>query len=157
MTPSDRDNKSLVDNLLKQGVSKQEIEKVHRDLRDRGYGEEEARRRSQLALEKMKARREMEERRQGRQRAIRERRRTAAQSAPVAQAADAQAAAAGAGPAAGSRGRRTANHGHAAPRAAAPAQADQPLGIQPRPAHRAVARAGFPISRASSITRVPTP
>ncbi len=53
----------MVDSLLRQGISKQEIEKVHRDLRERGYGEEEARRRSQLALEKMKARRELEERR----------------------------------------------------------------------------------------------
>jgi len=66
MTPSERDKKSLVDNLLRQGISKQEIEKIHRDLRDRGYGEEEARRRSQLALERMRARRELEERRRGR-------------------------------------------------------------------------------------------
>jgi diguanylate cyclase (GGDEF)-like protein len=63
MTPSDRDKSSMVDNLLRQGISKQEIEKVHRDLRDRGYGEEEARRRSQLALERMKVQREQEERR----------------------------------------------------------------------------------------------
>jgi hypothetical protein len=82
MASSDRENKNLVDNLLKQGVSKQEIEKIHRDLRDRGYGEEEARRRSQLALERMKARREMEERRRGKERELEERRR-ALQRVPV--------------------------------------------------------------------------
>lgn len=65
MTPSDREKSNLVDSLLKQGISKQEIEKVHRGLRDRGYGEEEARRRSQHALERMKVQREQEERRRG--------------------------------------------------------------------------------------------
>ena len=67
MRPSERDKNSLVNNLLRQGISKQEIEKIYRDLRDRGYGEEEARRRSQLALERMRAQRELEERRRGRQ------------------------------------------------------------------------------------------
>lgn len=84
MTPSDRDSRSLVDNLLKQGVSKQEIEKVHRGLRDRGYGEEEARRRSQLALERMKARRQLEEKKQGKLRDLEDRRRTQAADLSVA-------------------------------------------------------------------------
>jgi diguanylate cyclase (GGDEF)-like protein len=50
----DRDKNTLYESLLKQGVSKAQIERVYRELRDKGYGEEEARRRSRAALERGK-------------------------------------------------------------------------------------------------------
>ena len=46
MSPSDKDKPKLYNHLLNQGVAKTEIDKVFRGLRDKGYGEEEARRRS---------------------------------------------------------------------------------------------------------------
>ena len=63
MPSPEKDKQNLVDNLLRQGLSKQEIDKVYHTLRDKGYGEEEARRRSRAALEGLKAQRELEERR----------------------------------------------------------------------------------------------
>jgi diguanylate cyclase (GGDEF)-like protein len=59
----ERDNQDLYKKLIAKGVSQQEIEKVYRDLRRRGYGEEEARRRSGAILAKMKGRRDLAERR----------------------------------------------------------------------------------------------
>jgi diguanylate cyclase (GGDEF)-like protein len=63
MPSQEKDKQNLVDNLLRQGLSKQEIDKVYHTLREKGYGEEEARRRSRAALEGLKAQRELEERR----------------------------------------------------------------------------------------------
>jgi len=55
MPSEDKDKNKLYENLLKQGISRQQIERVYRDLREKGYGEEEARRRSQAALERSRA------------------------------------------------------------------------------------------------------
>jgi diguanylate cyclase (GGDEF)-like protein len=63
MPSPEKDRPNLVDNLMRQGLSKQEIDKVYHTLRDKGYGEEEARRRSRAAQEGLKAQRELEERR----------------------------------------------------------------------------------------------
>jgi diguanylate cyclase (GGDEF)-like protein len=60
-SPDDKSN--LVDSLLKQGIAKEEIDKVYRTLREKGYGEEEARRRSRAALENLKAQKELEAKR----------------------------------------------------------------------------------------------
>jgi Ca2+-transporting ATPase len=43
MPGSDDDKSKLMDSLLRQGISKEEIDKVYRTLREKGYGEEEAR------------------------------------------------------------------------------------------------------------------
>jgi diguanylate cyclase (GGDEF)-like protein len=63
MPPGDMEKPDLYSRLVDKGVPKQDIAKVYRSLRDRGYGEEEARRRSREALARMKAKRDMEERR----------------------------------------------------------------------------------------------
>jgi diguanylate cyclase (GGDEF)-like protein len=59
----DDDKSKLMDSLLRQGISKEEIDKVYRTLREKGYGEEEARRRSRAALENLRAQKEAEEKR----------------------------------------------------------------------------------------------
>ena len=69
MTFADKDSQTLYDNLLRRGVSKEDIEKVYKGLRDKGYGEEEARRRSRLALARMKAQKDLGDRRRGASRA----------------------------------------------------------------------------------------
>ncbi len=55
MPSDDKDKNTLYESLLRQGVSKGQIEKVYRDLREKGYGEEETRRRSVAALERLKS------------------------------------------------------------------------------------------------------
>ena len=55
--------KNFKDGLLRQGIAPEEIQKVYRTLREKGYGEEEARKRSRAALERLKNIKEMEERR----------------------------------------------------------------------------------------------
>jgi diguanylate cyclase (GGDEF)-like protein len=62
MSSSDRDKSSFMDGLLRQGIRKEEIEKLYQSLREKGYGEEEARRRSRAALEKLRAQREADRR-----------------------------------------------------------------------------------------------
>jgi hypothetical protein len=59
----DEDKNTLYENLLKQGVSHQQIQRVYRDLREKGYGEDEARRRSRATLERLKSRATLRERR----------------------------------------------------------------------------------------------
>lgn len=44
-----------MDNLLRQGTAPEEIQKVYRSLREKGYGEEEARRRTRAAAERLAA------------------------------------------------------------------------------------------------------
>jgi diguanylate cyclase (GGDEF)-like protein len=63
MSSPGNEKPTLKDSLLRQGVSKQEIDKVYQTLRAKGYGEEEARRRSAEALERLRAQKEIEERR----------------------------------------------------------------------------------------------
>jgi diguanylate cyclase (GGDEF)-like protein len=63
MPGSENDKSNLMDSLLRQGISKEEIDKVYRSLREKGYGEEEARRRSRAALLDLKAQKELEEKR----------------------------------------------------------------------------------------------
>ncbi|HEY9595812.1 MAG TPA: GGDEF domain-containing protein [Spirochaetia bacterium] len=63
MLSPDNNQKRIIDNLLRQGVTQDEIQKVYQSLRDKGYGEEEARRRSRIALERMQAIHDLEERR----------------------------------------------------------------------------------------------
>jgi diguanylate cyclase (GGDEF)-like protein len=63
MSPPGNEKPTLKDSLLRQGVSKQEIDKVYQNLRSKGYGEEEARRRSADALERLRAQKELEDRR----------------------------------------------------------------------------------------------
>jgi diguanylate cyclase (GGDEF)-like protein len=53
--PAEKDNQSIMDNLLRQGTAPEEIQKVYRSLREKGYGEEEARRRTRRAAEKLAA------------------------------------------------------------------------------------------------------
>jgi diguanylate cyclase (GGDEF)-like protein len=79
MPSYDDDKTSFIDSLLRQGIAKEEIDKLYRSLRDKGYGEEEARRRSRAALEKLKAQKDLDERR-----------RTAAGAPPQGQRAAAQ-------------------------------------------------------------------
>lgn len=57
------DKPNLRDNLIRQGVPQEEIQKLHRSLREKGYGEEEARRRSRETFEQMKAQKALAERR----------------------------------------------------------------------------------------------
>lgn len=63
MASDEKDKNNLYENLLRQGVSKDQIERVYRDLREKGYGEEEARRRSRAALERVKSQSSVRERR----------------------------------------------------------------------------------------------
>ena len=65
MSASDRERDSIKENLLRRGVSADEMQKVYRTLRERGYGEEEARTRSREVLERVKRLKELEERRRG--------------------------------------------------------------------------------------------
>jgi diguanylate cyclase (GGDEF)-like protein len=63
MPLSERENQDLYKKLIAKGVPQQEIEKVYRDLRRRGYGEEEARRKSGAILAKLKGKRDLAEKR----------------------------------------------------------------------------------------------
>ena len=63
MSSADKDKSNFKDGLLRQGIAPDEIQKVYRTLREKGYGEEEAKRRSRAALERMKRIKEMEDRR----------------------------------------------------------------------------------------------
>ncbi len=63
MPSGEKDKNSIKDSLLRKGVPAEEIQKVYRTLRDKGYGEEEARRRSRAALDRLKVLAELEERR----------------------------------------------------------------------------------------------
>lgn len=65
------DKLSFYENLLKQGISREQIERVHRGLREKGYGEEEARRRTTAALERAKAQNALTERRSAPQHPVR--------------------------------------------------------------------------------------
>ncbi len=58
-----KDKPNLRDNLIRQGVPQEEIQKLHRSLREKGYGEEEARRRSKETFEQIHAQRMLAERR----------------------------------------------------------------------------------------------
>jgi diguanylate cyclase (GGDEF)-like protein len=62
MSSADKD-KNFKEGLLRQGIAPEEIQKVYRTLREKGYGEEEAKKRSRAALERLKNIKEMEERR----------------------------------------------------------------------------------------------
>ena len=55
----DKEKATFKDGLLRQGVPAEEIQKVYRSLREKGYGEEEAKKRSRAAVERMKSLREM--------------------------------------------------------------------------------------------------
>src|SRR5512137_1635768 len=66
MPPQDRDKERFYDDLVGRGIPKDEIERVYQSLRGKGYGEAEARRRSQIALERMRAERELASRRRAR-------------------------------------------------------------------------------------------
>ena len=63
MSSEEREKANLIDNLLRQGTTKEEIEKVYQTLRARGYGEEEARRRSGAVLERARSQKEQADRR----------------------------------------------------------------------------------------------
>jgi diguanylate cyclase (GGDEF)-like protein len=63
MPSPEKDKPNLIENLVRQGVDPAEIQKVYRTLRDKGYGEEEARRRSHAALERLRVQKELEDRR----------------------------------------------------------------------------------------------
>ena len=63
MSSADKDKATFKDGLLRRGVPAEEIQNVYRSLRAKGYGEEEARKRSRAALVRLKSIREMEERR----------------------------------------------------------------------------------------------
>jgi diguanylate cyclase (GGDEF)-like protein len=63
MSSEEKEKAKLVENLLRQGTSKEDIEKVYQSLRARGYGEEEARRRSSAAVDRVRAQRDLGERR----------------------------------------------------------------------------------------------
>ena len=64
MAASGKEDAEFKDDLLRRGVPQEEIKKIYRTLRDKGYGEEEARRRSRAAYQKLKIQKELEERRQ---------------------------------------------------------------------------------------------
>src|SRR5512137_795393 len=70
MPPQDRDKERFYDDLVSRGIPKDEIERVYQSLREKGYGEAEARRRSQIALERLRAERDLAGRRRVRQRAM---------------------------------------------------------------------------------------
>jgi hypothetical protein len=59
MSSMDKEKATFKDGLLRQGVPAEEIQKVYRSLREKGYGEEEAKKRSRAAVERMKSLREM--------------------------------------------------------------------------------------------------
>jgi diguanylate cyclase (GGDEF)-like protein len=63
MSAADKEKETIKENLLRQGVPAEEIQKVYRTLREKGYGEEEAKARSREALERLKQLKELEERR----------------------------------------------------------------------------------------------
>ncbi len=63
MASPGKDQPTFKDNLIREGIAPDEIQKVYKTLKEKGYGDEEARRRSRAALERLKAQREMEERR----------------------------------------------------------------------------------------------
>ena len=67
MSTSDHDANNIKDNLIRQGVPADEIQKVYRTLKGRGYGEEEARARSREALQRLKQVKDLEERRRNAQ------------------------------------------------------------------------------------------
>lgn len=67
MSSADNQRDTFKDGLLRQGVPAEEIEKVYRSLREKGYGEEEARRRSRATAERLRILREMERRRSARE------------------------------------------------------------------------------------------
>ena len=52
--------------LVSRGIPRDEIERVYQSLREKGYGEAEARRRSQIALERLRAERDLAVRRRAR-------------------------------------------------------------------------------------------
>jgi len=64
MSGGDKDKQTIKENLLRQGVPADEIQKVYRTLREKGYGEEEAEKRSKAVMDRLKALRELQERRQ---------------------------------------------------------------------------------------------
>src|SRR5271169_761779 len=64
MAASGKEDADFKDDLLRRGVPQEEIKKVYKTLRGRGYGDEEARRRSRAAYQKLKTQKELEERRQ---------------------------------------------------------------------------------------------
>jgi hypothetical protein len=68
MPSSDHENSDLY-NLISRGIPRHEIDRVYKNLRARGYGEEEALRRSRTVLSQMKAQRDLEERRKNMRRA----------------------------------------------------------------------------------------
>jgi diguanylate cyclase (GGDEF)-like protein len=72
MPPQDRDKERFYNDLVNRGIPKDEIERVYQSLRDKGYGEAEARRRSQIALERLRAERDLAGRRRTRKRAMEE-------------------------------------------------------------------------------------
>jgi diguanylate cyclase (GGDEF)-like protein len=63
MPSEDKDKITLYENLLKRGVPKEQIERVYRDLREKGYGEEEARRRSRAAVDRLRTQPSLRDRR----------------------------------------------------------------------------------------------
>jgi len=63
MSSTDKDKYTIKDDLRRQGVPAGEIQKVYRTLREKGYGEEEARKRTRATLENLKNLKVMEERR----------------------------------------------------------------------------------------------
>lgn len=65
--PGDKGS-DLYKNLLKKGLSPQDIDKVQKDLREKGYGSEEEMRRSRSLLARMKAQKELDQRRKGKDR-----------------------------------------------------------------------------------------
>jgi diguanylate cyclase (GGDEF)-like protein len=65
MAASGKEEADFKEELLRRGVPKEEIKKVYKTLRGKGYGEEEARRQSRAAFQKQKTQKELEERRQG--------------------------------------------------------------------------------------------
>ena len=66
MQPQDRDRERFYNDLVSRGIPKAEIERVYQSLRGKGYGEAEARRRSQITLERLRAERELTARRRAR-------------------------------------------------------------------------------------------
>jgi diguanylate cyclase (GGDEF)-like protein len=67
MPDSGSDKQNLRDSLIRQGVPQEDIQKLYRSLRDKGYGEEEARRRSKATYEKLRAEKMLAERRRNAQ------------------------------------------------------------------------------------------
>jgi len=64
MAASGKEDADFKDDLLRRGVPEEEIKKVYKTLRGKGYGDEEAQRRSHAAYQKLKTQKELEERRQ---------------------------------------------------------------------------------------------